>query len=196
MLARHGRETPQEGGAAGGETFCLVAAKVGIAPDDVVTVDQPAHRWQYSVTMNATLRPFQSFRVGERAEYVRTVTESDVVDFARISGDDNALHLDEAFGARTRFGGRVAHGALSFGFMAASQTRLIGAGIIWLGASVKFTAPVRIGDTVVTETEIVEIVADKQLIRVRCTARGRDGAIVMEGESTVKSLKEVAAAQR
>ena len=48
--------------------------------------------------MNATLRPFQSFRVGERAEYVRTVTEDDVVDFARISGDDNALHLDEALG--------------------------------------------------------------------------------------------------
>ena len=140
--------------------------------------------------MNATVRPFSSFRVGERAEYVRTVTENDVVDFARISGDDNAIHLDEAFGKQTRFGGRVAHGALSFGFMAASQTRLIGAGIIWLGASVRFTAPVRIGDTVVTETEIVEVVADKSLIRVRCRARGRDGAVVLEGESTVKALKE------
>lgn len=141
--------------------------------------------------MNASIRPFESFRVGERAEYVRTVTDADVVEFARISGDDNAIHLDEAFGARTRFGGRVAHGALSFGFMAASQTRLIGAGIIWLGASVRFTAPVRIGDTVVTETEVVEVVPDKQLIRVRCIARGRDGAVVMEGESTVKCLKEV-----
>ena len=141
--------------------------------------------------LNATLRSFASFRVGEKAEYVRTVTEADVVDFARVSGDDNALHLDEHFGARTRFGGRVAHGALSFGFMAASQTRLIGAGIIWLGATVRFTAPVRIGDTVVTETEIVELVPDKQLIKVRCTARGRDVAVVMEGESTVKALKEV-----
>ena len=64
------------------------------------------------------------------------------------------------------------------------------AGIIWLGASVKFTAPVRIGDTVTTETEIVEMKADKQLIRVRCVARGRDGAVVMEGDSTVKCLKE------
>jgi 3-hydroxybutyryl-CoA dehydratase len=143
--------------------------------------------------VNATIRAFESFRVGERAEYVRTVTEADVVEFARISGDDNAIHLDEAFGKRTRFGGRVAHGALSFGFMAASQTRLIGAAIIWLGASVTFTAPVRIGDTVVTETEIIEVVADKQLIRVRCTARGRDGAVVMEGDSLVKRLKELPA---
>jgi 3-hydroxybutyryl-CoA dehydratase len=143
--------------------------------------------------VNATIRPFESFRVGERAEYVRTITEADVAEFARVSGDDNAIHLDEAFGARTRFGGRVAHGALSFGFMAASQTRLIGAGVIWLGASVRFTAPVRVGDTVVTATEIVEIVPDKQVIRVRCTARGRDGAVVLEGESTVKCLKETAA---
>jgi 3-hydroxybutyryl-CoA dehydratase len=143
--------------------------------------------------MNATIKPFESFRVGDRAEYVRTVTEADVVDFARISGDDNALHLDEAFGKRTRFGGRVAHGALTFGFMAASQTRLIGTGIIWLGASVRFTAPVRIGDTVVTETEVVEIAPEKGTIRVRCTARGRDGAVVMEGDSTIKRLKEVSA---
>ena len=55
----------------------------------------------------------------------------------------------------------------------------------------RFTAPVRIGDTVVTATEIVELVPDKQLIKVRCTARGRDGAVVLEGESTVKALKEV-----
>jgi len=143
--------------------------------------------------MNATIKPFESFRVGDRAEYVRTVTEADVVDFARISGDDNALHLDEAFAKGTRFGGRVAHGALTFGFMAASQTRLVGTGIIWLGASVRFTAPVRIGDTVVTETEVVEVVPEKGTIRIRCTARGRDGAVVMEGDSTIKRLKEVSA---
>lgn len=141
--------------------------------------------------MNATLRSFESFHVGERAEYVRTVSEADVVDFARVSGDDNAIHLDEAFAAGTRFRGRVAHSALSFGFLAAAQTRLVGAGVIWLNASVRFTAPVRIGDTVVTEAEIVEVVADKQLVRVRCIARGRDGVVVMEGDSLVKRLKEV-----
>ena len=141
--------------------------------------------------MNDTLRAFESYKVGDRAEYVRTVTEADVADFARVSGDDNAMHLDEAFAARTRFRGRVAHGALSFGFLAASQTRLVGSGVIWLSASVRFTAPVRIGDTVTTETEIVEIVPDKQLLRVRCTVRTGDGTVVMEGDSLVKRLKEV-----
>jgi 3-hydroxybutyryl-CoA dehydratase len=143
--------------------------------------------------MNATLRSFPSYTVGERHDYLRTVSEDDVMDFARVSGDDNALHLDEAFSRRTRFAGRVAHGALSFGFMAASQTRLVGAGIIWVGASVRFTAPVRIGDQVTTTTEIVEIVPDKRLLRVRCTSRLADGTVVMEGESTVKHLREVSA---
>ncbi|MBI1847737.1 MAG: MaoC family dehydratase [Candidatus Rokubacteria bacterium] len=141
--------------------------------------------------MNATLRPFASLRVGERHDYVRTIAAADLDEFARLSGDDNAIHLDEAFGRTTRFGGRVAHGALSFGFMAASQTQLVGAGVIWLGASVTFTAPVRIGDTVTTTTEIVGLEADKQLIRVRCTARNGDGVVVMEGESTVKRLREL-----
>ena len=143
--------------------------------------------------MNATLRSFESYKVGERYDYTRTVTEADVNDFARVSGDDNALHLDETFARRTRFNGRVAHGALSFGFMAASQTRLIGTGVIWLGATVRFTAPVRIGDRVTTTTEIMEVVPDKRLLRVRCTTRGPDGTVVMEGESTVKHLREVLA---
>jgi 3-hydroxybutyryl-CoA dehydratase len=143
--------------------------------------------------MHATLRAFSSLRVGERHDYVRRITAADLDEFARISGDDNAIHLDEAFGRTTRFGGRVAHGALSFAFMAASQTRLVGAGVIWLGASVTFTAPVRIGDTVTTMTEIVGLEPEKQLIRVRCTARNAEGVVVMEGDSTVKRLQETRA---
>ncbi len=141
--------------------------------------------------MNDRLRPFASYTVGERCDYTRTVTEADVVEFARLSGDDNALHLDEAFARRTRFNGRVAHGALSFGFMAAAQTRLVGAGVIWLGATVRFTAPVRIGDRVTTTAEIVEIIPDRRLLRVRCTTHGPDGALVMESDSTIKHLREV-----
>lgn len=144
--------------------------------------------------MNATLRPFSSYAKGERAEYTRTLTAEDVDAFAGLSGDDNALHLDQAFAARTRFGGRVVHGALSFGFMAAAQTRLVGAGVIWLDARVRFTAPVMLGDTVTATAEIVELIPDKRLLRLACVARRADGTVVMEGESTVKHLRELGAA--
>ncbi len=140
--------------------------------------------------MNATLRPFTSYRVGEHYDYTRTVTAADVDDFARVTGDDNAIHLDEAFGRRTRFGGRVAHGALTFGFMAAAQTQLVGAGVIWIDSRVRFTAPVRIGDRVTVTAEIAEVIADRHVLGLRSTARLQDGTVVMEGESTVKRLRE------
>jgi acyl dehydratase len=143
--------------------------------------------------VNATLRPFTSYHVGERHDYTRTVTATDVDDFARVTGDDNAIHLDETFARRTRFAGRVAHGALTFGFMAAAQTQLVGAGVIWLDSRVRFTAPVRIGDRVTVTAEIARIVADRQILELRATARLADGTVVMDGESTVKRLREATA---
>ena len=90
------------------------------------------------------------------------------------------LHKGRGGGLSDMFGGGVSSGIGGSSVAERNLDRItIGAGIIWLGASVKFTAPVRIGDTVITETEIVEVVADNQLIRVRCTAKGRDGAVVM-----------------
>lgn len=140
--------------------------------------------------MSPRPRPFSSYKVGERYEYTRRVTEADVNAFADLSGDDNAIHLDEEFARGTRFGGRVVHGALTFGFMAAAQTHLVGPGVIWLDARVRFTAPVRIGDTVITATDISGIDPAKRLLHITCTARVWDGAVVMEGESTLKHLRE------
>ena len=141
--------------------------------------------------MNARIRSFASYAAGDRHHYTRTVTADDVADFARVSGDDNAVHLDDAFARRTRFGGRVVHGALSVGFMAAAQTALVGAGVIWVDASVRFTAPVRIGDTVTTTSEIAEVQHDRRMLKLRSTARRADGTVVLTGESTVKHLKEL-----
>jgi len=141
--------------------------------------------------VNAQTRSFESYAAGDRRDYTRTITADDVVTFAQVSGDDNAVHLDDNFARRTRFGGRVVHGALSFGFMAAAQTALVGAGVIWVDASVRFTAPVRIGDTVTTTAEIAEIQSDKRMLKLRATARRADGTVVMTGESTVKHLKEL-----
>ena len=62
---------------------------------------------------------FLGLRVGDVREFTKTVSEQDIADFARVSGDDQPLHLDEAFAARTRFGGRIAHGMLSAGYISA-----------------------------------------------------------------------------
>jgi len=141
--------------------------------------------------VNATVRPFATLAIGDRAEITRTLSEQDVLRFTEVSGDDNAIHLDDAFARRTRFGGRIVHGALSFGFMAAAQTRLVGAGAVWIDAAVKFLAPVRIGDTVTTVAEIADINTERRILRLRSTATTAAGTVVMTGESTIKHPREL-----
>ena len=138
------------------------------------------------------IRSFESFRVGERAEFSKTVTEADVVLMAGISGDLNALHLDEEYGRRTRFKSRVAHGVLTVSFISAANTLLTGPGFVYLGQEVKFLAPVRIGDTVTATSEIAEMRADKQILRVRTSVRNQHGEMVADGMAGLKQLAELA----
>jgi 3-hydroxybutyryl-CoA dehydratase len=138
------------------------------------------------------LRAFPSFRVGERAEFRKTITDADVVLMAAISGDMNPLHLDEGYARRTRFQGRVAHGVLTVSLVSAANTLLTGPGFVYLGQELKFLAPVRIGDTVAACSEIVEVRPDKQILRVRTTVRNQHGELVADGFGGLKKLAELA----
>jgi 3-hydroxybutyryl-CoA dehydratase len=121
---------------------------------------------------------------GLAAELSKTVTEADVVLFAGITGDFNPAHVNEVEARASRFGGRIAHGMLSAGFISAVLgMRLPGPGSIYLSQSLKFTAPVRIGDTVTARAEVVEVV--KRRVRLATTCRTQDGTIVVEGEAVV-----------
>jgi 3-hydroxybutyryl-CoA dehydratase len=137
------------------------------------------------------VRAFASFRVGERSEFTKTVTDADVTLMAGISGDLNALHLDEEFGRRTRFKSRVAHGVLTVSFVSAANTLLTGPGFVYLGQEIKFLSPVRIGDTVTAVSEVAEVRADKQILRVRTTVRNQRGEMVADGMAGVKKLSEL-----
>ena len=129
---------------------------------------------------------FDELVVGQAATMERTVTDGDVVAYAGITGDDNPVHLDEAAGARSRFGGRVAHGMLSAGYISAAiGTRLPGPGSIYLGQTLKFTAPVRIGDTVTTRVEVLELVPEKRRVKLATRCANQRGETVIEGEALV-----------
>src|SRR5476649_3005291 len=94
---------------------------------------------------------------GMTASSTHTVTERDIQLFGEATGDMNPVHFDEEFARKTIFRGRVAHGALSVGFISAViGTRLPGAVTIFLSASIVFKIPVRIGDTVVTTATVRE----------------------------------------
>ena len=123
---------------------------------------------------------------GQTAEFTKTVTEADVVLFAGVTGDFNPAHIDQAWAEASRFGGRIAHGMLSAGLISAVLgMKLPGPGSIYLSQSLKFTRPVRIGDTVTAQVSVAAVNPEKRRVTLTTICRNQDGETVLEGEALV-----------
>jgi len=129
---------------------------------------------------------FDDLSVGMTETYAKTVKSSDVVGFAEITGDRNPIHLSEHFAAKTPFKSRIVHGLYTAGLISAViGTRLPGPGAVYVSQTLRFLAPVKIGDTVEARVEVVELVAERQRARLGCQCRV-GGTVVLEGEAVVK----------
>ena len=126
---------------------------------------------------------FEDLELGMSASVSRTVSEADILMFAGVSGDTNPVHLDQEFAASTMFGGRIAHGMLSAGLISAAfGTRLPGPGSIYLSQTLKFKAPVKIGDTVVARVTVKELKTEKRRA-VFSTVCSVGSTVVLDGEA-------------
>ena len=126
---------------------------------------------------------FEDLELGISASVSRTVSEADILMFAGVSGDTNFVHLDQEFAASTMFGGRIAHGMLSARLISAVfGTRLPGPGSIYLSQTLKFKAPVKIGDTVVARVTVKELKTEKRRA-VFSTVCSVGSTVVLEGEA-------------
>jgi 3-hydroxybutyryl-CoA dehydratase len=124
--------------------------------------------------------------VGDVAELAKTVTESDIALFAGVTGDFNPVHIDAEAAKRSVFGERIAHGMLSAGFISAViGMRLPGSGSIYLSQTLRFTKPVRIGDTVTARVEVLEVLTAKRRVRLATSCRNQNGEVVVDGEAVV-----------
>lgn len=131
-----------------------------------------------------------SLKVGDSASRTKTITDADVQDFARASGDYNPVHLDEAYAATTRFGKRIAHGMLTGSLISAVLGNdLPGHGSIYLGQEFRFKAPVFIGDTITATVEVTAYREDKRITTLKTTCTNQDGVVVLEGEAVVIAPK-------
>jgi 3-hydroxybutyryl-CoA dehydratase len=127
----------------------------------------------------------EDLKVGQTAVFAKTVTETDIILFAGVTGDLNPVHLNDDFAAGTVFKGRVAHGMLSVGFISAAiGTRLPGPGSIYLSQNLRFRAPVRAGDTVTARVTVTEIMLERKRAVLQTVCSVRD-TVVIEGEATV-----------
>lgn len=127
----------------------------------------------------------EDLSVGQAAEFRRPVTAADIEAFAALSGDDNPVHLDEAFAAASSFGGRIAHGMLVASHISAVLgAELPGHGSIYISQTLRFRRPVRIGDLVTARVEIIAIDADRARVSLATTC-SVSGKRVIEGEAEV-----------
>jgi 3-hydroxybutyryl-CoA dehydratase len=128
---------------------------------------------------------FEDLQVGQTASVAKTITEADILLFAAVSTDTNPVHIDADAARRSRFGERIAHGMLSAGLISAVLgTRLPGPGTIYLSQTLKFLAPVKIGDTVTATAEVVALDPRRRRVTLHtvCTV---GETVVIEGEALV-----------
>ncbi len=128
---------------------------------------------------------FEDLKVGQTALYARTLTETDIVLFAGISGDNNPVHINEEFASNTMFSGRIAHGMLSAAFISTVLgMKLPGPGAIYVSQTLRFKAPVRAGDTLNVRATVTDLVPDKRRATLS-TVITVGNRVVLEGEAVV-----------
>lgn len=124
--------------------------------------------------------------VGQTARRTRTVTARDIELFTEMTGDRNPLHYDEDFAARSRFGEVIVQGGVTTGLLNAVVAQdLPGPGSVFLHVDWSFKAPVRPGDEITAEVEVLEARADKPITRLRTTITRQDGVVVLDGSALV-----------
>ena len=135
-------------------------------------------------------KTIDELKIGDSAEFSKTVSETDIYQFAGITGDFNPAHMNEEYAKKTFFKTRIAHGMLSAGFIStAIGNKLPGTGSIYVKQDLRFLAPVRIGDTITARVEVIEIMDGKNRVRLKTVCVNQEGTQVLDGEAVVSPPK-------
>jgi len=127
----------------------------------------------------------EEIEMGMKRHLQKVVTDRDIEMFAEVSTDRNPVHLDDDYARDTIFEGRIAHGMLTAGLISAViGEQLPGHGTVYMGQTLKFLAPVRPGDLVYAEVEVIGIDHAKRRVQLNCHC-SVNGKKVLIGEATV-----------
>ena len=132
----------------------------------------------------------KELNIGDKASFQKTITETDVYLYAGITGDLNPAHINQVEAEKTMFQGRIAHGMLTAGLVSAVLgMQLPGPGSIYLGQELKFVAPVKIGDTIKAEVEVIEKLEEKNRIKLSTICTNQNGVEVLIGVASIMPPK-------
>jgi acyl dehydratase len=124
--------------------------------------------------------------IGQRAQRTRVVRPRDIELFTELTGDRNPLHYDDERAGASRFGGVIVQGGVTSGLLNAVVAEdLPGPGSVFLHVDWSFRAPVRPGDSITAEIEVLEVRPDKPISKLRTSITNQDGTVVLDGEALV-----------
>jgi 3-hydroxybutyryl-CoA dehydratase len=130
---------------------------------------------------------FEDLKLGMRETLRKTVENEDVIGFAELSGDRNPIHLSDHFARKTRFGGRIVHGLYTASLISAViGMRLPGPGAVYISQTLNFRGPVKIGDVVEVNVEVIELIEKGRRVRLKCECLV-DGKMVLDGEGVLSA---------
>lgn len=135
-------------------------------------------------------KTIEEIKLGERAEFTKTLSESDVYLYAGLTGDLNPAHVNEEYAKKTFFKTRIAHGMLVSGLISTVLgNRLPGPGSIYVRQELNFHAPVHMGDTITAAAEVLRVDLEKNRVTFRTTCVNQEGLTVLDGEAVVSPPK-------
>jgi 3-hydroxybutyryl-CoA dehydratase len=132
---------------------------------------------------------FADITVGDTASMSKTVTEADIVNFAGVTGDFNPVHVDAEYASGSLFKERIAHGMLAAGYISAVLgMQLPGPNAIYLGQTLEFKLPVKIGDTVTVTVTVAEKRDEKRILKLDTVVTNQRGQVVVSGGAVIKKV--------
>ena len=131
-------------------------------------------------------KTIEDIKLGDKAEFSKTISESDVYLFAGVTGDLNPAHINEMYAAKTFFKTRIVHGMLLAGLISTVVgNRLPGYGTIYVNQEMTFLSPVYIGDTITAQVKVTDILLEKKQVKLKTLCINQEGIKVLDGEAIV-----------
>lgn len=132
------------------------------------------------------MKRFDEIKVGDRAEFTKTIGETDLYLFCGISGDFNPLHVDSLYASKALFKGRIVHGLLVASLISnVVGMKLPGPGAIYINQDLVFLKPTYVGDTVTAVVEVLDLIPLKKHVLLKTSCINQNGECVIEGQAKV-----------
>ena len=136
-------------------------------------------------------KTINELELGEKASFTKTITETDVYNYAGVTGDFNPAHINESFAKETMFKGRIAHGMIAAGLISTVLgTQLPGPGCIYVSQDLKFTAPVRFGDTITATATVENIDSEKNRVELATVCTNQNDDVVVKGKAKLMPTRK------